>query len=572
MPWSQSGNLRGPVGPQGLPGQPGTPGSSVTITGSVPTAGDLPAGAQVSEGFITADTGHLHVWDGQVWVDAGNVTGPAGPKGEQGPAGSRWFTGTGLPTVTTDLMQGDHWLRAETGDVYRWSGGDWYWRANLKGPSGPIGGPGVKGDPGPRGERGASLRIRGHLPLFDDLPVNASDGDCWIIDETGIFYMWNMDAAAWIDAGKIIGPQGPQGLRGAQGPVGETGKSVNMKGTVPTFDDLPADAVDGDGWVVENTGRLRVYDGSTQNWIDCGTVVGPQGPRGLQGPNGLPGEAGAPGAPGATGPAGKSVTSGAVTDGRLGLTFSDNTTIDVGQVAGPPGPQGEPGKSARIKGTVATESQLPTDAQDQDAWVAQDSGHMFVFNGTTWIDAGSLQGPAGPQGLQGPTGIGEPGPVGEPGPQGPQGPAGGVGPAGPKGDTGVGVTGADLDANGFLTLTLSNGQTVTTGYVVGPRGPQGEQGVPARIKGTVPTTNSLPTNPAPQDAWVAQDTGHMWVHDGTDWIDAGSIIGPPGPQGPQGVRGGRLFVSTGPPGVIPDSAVGDYCLDTTSGVVYELSA
>jgi len=37
----------------------------------------------------------------------------------------------------------------------------------------------------------------------------------------------------------------------------------------------------------------------------------------------------------------------------------------------------------------------------------------------------------------------------------------------------VGVTGASVDNNGHLILTLSNGQTIDAGNVAGPPGPQG---------------------------------------------------------------------------------------------------
>ena len=47
------------------------------------------------------------------------------------------------------------------------------------------------------------------------------------------------------------------------------------------------------------------------------------------------------------------------------------------------------------------------------------------------------------------------------------------GAQGPAGSDGVSVTGAELDASGNLVLTLSNGQTIDAGSVVGPEGPAG---------------------------------------------------------------------------------------------------
>lgn len=44
------------------------------------------------------------------------------------------------------------------------------------------------------------------------------------------------------------------------------------------------------------------------------------------------------------------------------------------------------------------------------------------------------------------------------------------------------------------------------------------------IKGTVPNSGALPSTGNTQgDAWVADDTDHIWVWNGTTWVDAGAI-------------------------------------------------
>jgi len=53
----------------------------VTIVGSVANAAALPVSANVNDGYITQDDGHLHVWDGIQWNDVGIVRGPTGPEG-----------------------------------------------------------------------------------------------------------------------------------------------------------------------------------------------------------------------------------------------------------------------------------------------------------------------------------------------------------------------------------------------------------------------------------------------------------------------------------------------------------
>ena len=69
-------------------GPKGDPGSGVHVTGSVPTAADLPAGATEGDAYIVTANGHLHVWDGSAWVDTGLVRGPAGPTGATGATGA----------------------------------------------------------------------------------------------------------------------------------------------------------------------------------------------------------------------------------------------------------------------------------------------------------------------------------------------------------------------------------------------------------------------------------------------------------------------------------------------------
>ena len=96
-----------------------------------------------------------------------------------------------------------------------------------------------------------------------------------------------------------------------------------------------------------------------------------------------------------------------------------------------------------------------------------------------WVgDSAGLRGPAGPEGAMGPRGA--------EGIQGVQGPAG---VDGLDGIDGVSIVDSEI-LNGVLILTLSNGETIAAGDVIGPaglagargeRGPQGEQGEPGEV-------------------------------------------------------------------------------------------
>lgn len=85
----------GPTGPTGMVGQVGPQGptgpqaTSVAVKSSVALVADLPAsGNTVNDGRYVAETGHLHIWTGSAWADAGPIQGPTGPQGAQGSQGN----------------------------------------------------------------------------------------------------------------------------------------------------------------------------------------------------------------------------------------------------------------------------------------------------------------------------------------------------------------------------------------------------------------------------------------------------------------------------------------------------
>ena len=86
-----------------------------------------------------------------------------------------------------------------------------------------------------------------------------------------------------------------------------------------------------------------------------------------------------------------------------------------------------------------------------------DASHVyftFVFEDGSTIDTPTFTLPAGPQGIQGPQGE-----------QGIQGEQGEQGPAGADGIDGISVTGAEINVNNHLILTLSNSNTIDAGLV-----------------------------------------------------------------------------------------------------------
>ena len=395
-------------------------------------------------------------------VEEGMVTGPPGPTGPTGPQ---------------SVVPGP---RGDTGPP---------------GPSGPQGdqGPqGPQGNLGPTGPAGQSFRYRGYWNdqiayELNDV-VTGSDGTSYIVTQEGgigVDPTEDEQRLYWSEiaiAGET-GPEGPQGPQGIQGPPGETGPP----GEIGHTGDTGPQGIQGD-----------------------------PGEPGLRGNTGPPGDTGGPGPKGDTGPVGpQSVVPGpsgppgpSGDKGDTGSTGDTGGTGDRG-TTGPIGATGPPGTGFTFKGTVDTSDDLSeiVDPDISDFYIAQDTNHLWVWDGTDWYDAGEFgadQGPAGPQGDQGPPGpTGLQGPPGTPGSIGP---AGGAGPTGPVGDT----------------------------------GPQGPPGTGVHILGSVDTASSLdPGDPTllPGDGYLARDTGHLWVFDGTDFVDAGEIQGPKGETGDTGSQG-----------------------------------
>jgi microcystin-dependent protein len=111
-----------------------------------------------------------------------------------------------------------------------------------------------------------------------------------------------------------------------------------------------------------------------------------------------------------------------------------------------------------------SQSQSPLVGSPGDAYIAADTGHLIVWDGTQWNDTGQIVGPAGPTGPTGATGAqgaqgtaGATGATGAQGPAGATGSTGATGPAGPTGADGVAPTGS---------IVMFGGSTAPTGWLL----------------------------------------------------------------------------------------------------------
>ena len=211
-------------------------------------------------------------------IEAGAITGPAGPQGpkgdtgEPGPQGPKGDSGAAGPQGATGL-QGPAGERGEVG------------------PQGPKGDPGDQGLQGPKGDRGEQ-GIQGPQGPKGDT------GDTGPQGPQG-----------------IQGPKGDPGAKGETGPRGEQG-DPGPKGDAFTYSDFTQEQLAG----------LKGPKGDTGE-------TGPRGPQGEQGPTGAKGDAGQQGPQGPKGdtgdtgpqgPAGAGVPSGG-TAGQVLSKTEDGT-------------------------------------------------------------------------------------------------------------------------------------------------------------------------------------------------------------------------------------------------------
>jgi len=123
----------------------------------------------------------------------------------------------------------------------------------------------------------------------------------------------------------------------------------------------------------------------------------------LEGIGGLPGSEGPAGENGEDGKDGLSAYEIAVENGFVG-----NEAEWLASLVGPPGADGS---TFNILGSVPTPGDLPAERpdgallEDGDAFVTDNTGDLYVWDGSTWVNYGSLTGPPGPNGADGADGL-----------------------------------------------------------------------------------------------------------------------------------------------------------------------
>ena len=148
---------QGPEGPMGPQGPKGEDGTSVKILGSVPTVDDLLVAEdqENGDGFIVEENGHLFVFNGDSFIDVGEIKGPQGEKGEKGDQGEQGLQGEAGPAGEQGPQGKDGKSAFEIAVEKGFEGDELQWLDSLVGQKGEPGEMGPEGPQGLQGEKGA---------------------------------------------------------------------------------------------------------------------------------------------------------------------------------------------------------------------------------------------------------------------------------------------------------------------------------------------------------------------------------------------------------------------------------
>jgi len=403
-----------------------------------------------------------------------------------------------------------------------------------QGDQGYTGSAGLDGYTGSRGDDGTSIKIVGIVPTSNDLPdpYNGDVGDGYIVANTGNLWTWS--GSAWTEVGRILG------YTGSQGPAGGYTGSKGDPGVAASF---TTRAYTGDGSTTEfeitagNTIQtiLVFLNGVNQRPTDDYTVSGsiltfatapsageliiiremPQAATGYTGSQGNDG---------------LGILDVEIVDDDLVITYQDSTQDNVGRVVGYTGSQGIPGEAAaigytgsqgpqgastEIKGSVATEADLPGNGRTfvfqspgfyynidgisgENPQITLVRGRTYVFNFESVtsthpialrIAAGNIVPVPGTTGNDPQNGVFGPGAI---------------------------VTYVvPLDAQSSIVYQCVNHPTMI---------------------GTISIIDETASNDI-GDGYIVESTGDLWFWNGTQWNNVGKITGDLGPIGYTGSRG-----------------------------------
>jgi hypothetical protein len=445
---TQGDTIQGAFGLQGTQGIKGSDGTSVNIKGSVPAEEDLPpAGNTVGDGYITENDGHLWIWNGANWVDAGVITGPQGIQGVQGTIGEsiQGVQGTiGIQGIIGDSIQGADGTQGEIGS--QGVNG-----ISIQGQQGDSI-QGVEGDAiqGTQGTLGISIQgTQGVLGIQGE-QGNSIQGSQGIFGSQGVIGT-SIQGTIGSQGTSIQGQQG-NSIQGNIGSQGTQGTSVQGNTGIQG---LQGSAVQGTLGIQGNIGNSIQGSVGSQ-----GTSVQGQQGNSIQGSQGIIGTS----IQGSQGIIGASIQG---SQGIIGNSIQGSQGIIGLSIQGASGIQGEEGDS--IQGTLGHQGTQGTSVQGSQGIVGNSiQGSQGIIGtsiqGSVGSQGTSVQGAIGNQGVQGTSVQGTQGTIGIQGFAGIQGTIGLQGTQGSINDTFQ----IDINRFGFLnrtetTLSFDGTKTLTLG-------------------------------------------------------------------------------------------------------------
>lgn len=222
------------------------------------------------------------------------------------------------------------------------------------------------------------------------------------------------------------------------------------------------------------------------------------------------------------------------------------------------GTNGTNGKNLQVKGTKPTSAEILAIAVpvDQEAWVAADTGNLWIYVETVWADVGPFRGKDGTNGIDGKSAYElakENNPL--------------IGTEvewleslqGTDGKSAYDIAlelnpAVGTEAEWLLSLKGTNGTNgtdgesayqiaVTEGFVGNEdawlASLKGKDGRNLQISGSKADQAAIEAIVAPKDqeAWVTLDTGHLFIYVADAWVDAGRFRGTDGTNGTNGTDG-----------------------------------
>ena len=237
----------GTDGANGAAGAAGRNGAELLSGPKPPTSNDGKDG----DTYIDATTGDVYKKEGENWNQIGNIRGPQGLKGEAGVAGPQGPKGD----------QGAQGLQGPAG------------RDGAQGPAGRDGRDGAQGPAGRDGRDGKDV-LNGKV----NPTTEGKDGDKYVNTETGDVFVKNN--GTWEKEGNIKGPKGDKGERGEDGKTpevtvtpGKDGHSTDITFTVPGKDPVTVNVKNGENGLNGKTPKVDLLRVEGQNGNPSHTIV-----------------------------------------------------------------------------------------------------------------------------------------------------------------------------------------------------------------------------------------------------------------------------------------------------------